>query len=63
MHSDVGKRVRLISTSNSKAPVKPGATGIIWHVTQFSTRRVKWDNGSKGDLDPEKDKWEVLEES
>ena len=62
--SAVGKRVRLISSSRPAASAKSGDTGTIWHViTQTGISRVKWDNGGKGDLDPEKDEWEVLEES
>jgi hypothetical protein len=62
--SEVGKRIRLISSSRQDTSAKSGDTGTIWHViTQTGISRVKWDNGGKGDLDPEKDEWEVLEES
>lgn len=61
--SEVGKRVRLISSSRSDTSMKSGDTGTIWHViTQTGIRRVKWDNGSKGDLDPTKDEWDVLDD-
>jgi hypothetical protein len=60
--SDIGKRVRLISSSRPETSVTPGDIGTIWRVTQFGKIRVKWDDGSGGDLDPEKDEWEVLED-
>ena len=60
---EVGKRVRLISSSRSDTSIKPGDTGTIWHViTQTGIRRVKWDNGNRGDLDPTKDEWDVLDD-
>jgi len=60
---EVGKRIRLISSSRSDTSMKPGDTGTIWHViTQTGIRRVKWDNGNRGDLDPTKDEWDVLDD-
>ena len=59
-NSENGKRVRLISTSKLGTPLKPGDTGTVWRVTPIGTRRVVWDNGSKSDLDPKTDQWEVL---
>jgi hypothetical protein len=58
----VRQRVRLISTSEPNAGVQPGDTGIIWHIVPSNgVLRVKWDNGARSDLNPEKDKWEVIE--
>lgn len=60
MTIDVGDRVKLAQTENEYAPVGPGDTGEVWRVTPIGIIRVKWDNGSKFDLDPESDKWEVI---
>jgi hypothetical protein len=58
----VGQRVRLISTSRPDSGVACGETGTIWHVVVHDgARRVRWDNGARLDLHPEKDKWEVLD--
>ncbi|MBN1862023.1 MAG: DUF4314 domain-containing protein [Dehalococcoidales bacterium] len=57
----VGNRVRLISTCRPEAGVKCGDTGTIWHIVASNgVVRVKWDNGARLDLHPEKDKWEAL---
>jgi hypothetical protein len=40
--------------------VAPGDTGTIWRVTPIGTVRVVWDNGSKFDLNPKTDQWEVI---
>jgi hypothetical protein len=57
-----GQRVRLIAMCRANTNVKPGEVGTIWHVVASNgTRRVKWDCGVKLDLNPEQDKWEVIE--
>lgn len=57
----VGQRVRLIATSKQDSGVKCGDTGTIWHIVASNgTRRVKWDDGARLDLNPEEDRWEVL---
>jgi len=64
MRANVGKRVRFIFSTNPEKTLESGDTGTVWHIIAPSgVLRVKWDNGSKADLDPEKDKWEILEES
>jgi hypothetical protein len=60
MGQENGRRIRLVQTSKTNAPVAPGATGTVWRVTQVGTVRVVWDNGSKFDLDPRTDRWEEL---
>jgi hypothetical protein len=60
----VGKRVRLIATCQPDSDVKCGDTGTIWHIVSSNgVVRVKWDNGARLDLRPEKDEWEVLKSS
>ncbi len=56
----VGDRIELINTSREESPVKPGDTGTVWRVTQRGIVRVKWDDGTRFDLDPQKDRWKVL---
>ena len=60
MSSENGKRIKLIHVSRPESLVSPGATGTIWRVTPIGTVRVAWDNGSKSDLNPKTDQWEVL---
>ena len=60
MSSENGKRIKLINTSKKDSPLKPGDTGTVWRITPIGTRRVIWDNGSKFDLDPKTDQWEVI---
>jgi hypothetical protein len=60
MNSENGKRIRLIRVSKPNSPVAPGDTGTIWRVTPIGTVRVVWDNGSKFDLNPKTDQWEVI---
>ena len=59
-NSDIGRRIKLIRISKPGTPLSPGDTGTIWRVTPIGTRRIVWDNGSRFDLDPENDQWEVL---
>jgi hypothetical protein len=58
---EAGRRVRFIRSSRPNMAIRPGETGIVWRVTQFGTRRVLWDDGSRSDLDPKTDDWEVLD--
>jgi len=59
--SQVGQRVKLISTSKAWVTVKPGDCGTIWHIVPSNgALRVKWDDGARLDLSPEGDKWEVI---
>ena len=60
VNSQVGSRVKLVSSSRSNIPIKPGDTGTVWRVTQIGTVRVLWDIGYRLDLDPKTDRWEVL---
>jgi hypothetical protein len=62
MNGEVGQRVRLISTGRPNTGVKGGDTGTIWHIVASNgVRRVRWDNGARLDLNPEQDKWEVVD--
>ena len=60
MAVDVGDRVKLVETEREDAPVSPGDTGEVWRITPIGTVRVKWDNGSRFDLNPKTDQWEVI---
>lgn len=59
-NSENGTRIRFIRTSKQTAIVKPGDIGTVWRVTPIGIRRVVWDSGSRCDLDPKTDQWEVL---
>lgn len=60
MHSEIGRRIKLVSISKPGSPVSPGDIGTVWRITQVGTVRVTWDNGCRFDLDPRIDQWEVL---
>lgn len=60
MNERTGNRIRLVSISRPDAPVSPGDMGTIWRITPIGTLRVVWDNGSRFDLNPKTDQWEVL---
>jgi len=54
-NGEVGQRVRLISTSRPDVGVKCGDIGTIWHIVASNgVRRVRWDNGARLDLNPER---------
>jgi hypothetical protein len=57
---DIGKRVRLLSSSKRYIPMSPGDIGIMWHRTESGTWRILLNNGNYYDLDPDTDRWEVL---
>ena len=57
---EVGDRVKFLKTAKENAPVHSGDVGKVWRVTPIGTLRVIWDNGSKFDLDPKSDQWEVM---
>jgi hypothetical protein len=60
MSPENGKRIKVVHVSKPGAPVSPGDRGTIWRTTPIGTVRVAWDKGCSFDLDPRKDRWEVL---
>lgn len=56
----VGKRVKLVFTSNPHTALRPGALGRVGYVDGIGTIHVQWDSGSNLGLIPDVDRWEVL---
>jgi Domain of unknown function (DUF4314) len=42
----IGKRVRLVRTTDPYTNLKSGDEGVVDHVDDIGTVFVKWDNGS-----------------
>ena len=59
-HPDVGKRVRLLRTTDPYTDLKPGDEGVIQDVDDAGTVHIKWDQGSGLGLIPGEDAWEVI---
>jgi len=57
----IGKKVRLISTTDPYTNLRHGDTGIVSFVDDGGTVFVDWDNGSGLGLIPKVDKWEYYE--
>ena len=60
MTIEVGDRVKFVGSSRDNIQLSRGDEGTVWRVTPIGTVRVKWDNGARFDLDPNKDEWEVI---
>jgi hypothetical protein len=56
----VGKRVRLVSTSDPHTRLSPGDEGVVTSVDDFGTLHVSWDNGSTLGLIYMEDSYEVV---
>ena len=56
----VGRRVRLIHTTDEHTKLHYGCLGTINFVDDFGTLHVKWDNGSSLGLIPGEDRWQIL---
>jgi len=56
----IGRRVRLISTTDRYTDLRHGATGTVSFVDDMGTVFVDWDNGSGLGLVPRHDHWEYL---
>jgi len=56
----IGDRVKFIESSRADIQLSGGDEGTVWRVTPIGTVRVKWDNGTRFDLDPGKDNWELI---
>lgn len=59
--SFLGKRVRLIRTTDPYTHLKYGDEGVIDFIDDEATFHVKWDNGSSLGLIDKEDDWEVLD--
>jgi len=56
----VGKRVKMVYTSDAYTDVVPGDTGTVSHVDDAGTVFVNWDSGSGLGLIPGIDIFEVI---
>ena len=56
----VGKRVRLVRTSDPYTRLSPGDEGVVTSVDSLGTLHVSWDNGSSLGLIYMEDDYEVV---
>lgn len=56
----IGKRVKMVYTSDAYTDVVPGDAGTVSHVDDAGTVFVNWDNGSGLGLIPGIDSFQVL---
>lgn len=56
----IGKRVRLIHTSDQYTLLKPGNEGKVVFIDDIGTVFVDWDDGSSLGMVAGEDKYEVL---
>lgn len=54
----IGKRVRLLRTSDPYTTLTRGDMGTVDFIDDMGTVHVKWDNGSSLGLIPREDSWE-----
>lgn len=59
----VGRRVRLIRTSDPWTALSAGDEGIVTLIDDMATVHVSWDNGASLGLIADEDKWIVLPEA
>ena len=59
-HDLVGRRVRLINTTDEYTRLHYGCLGTIDFVDDMGTLHVKWDDGSSLGLIPGADRWQIL---
>lgn len=61
-HGDelLGRRVKMVYTSDAYTDVVPGDTGVVSHIDDAGTVFVNWDNGSGLGLIPGIDSFQVL---
>ena len=57
-----GKRIELISTTDTYTDLKPGDRGTVDFVDDMGTIHVIWDNGSHLGLVPGEDQYKVLQD-
>ena len=58
--TDVGRRVRLVSTSDRYTKLKPGTEGTVIFTDDLGTMFVEWDDGSTLGLVPGEDHFEFV---
>ena len=58
----VGKRVRLLFTSDPYTQLRKGDTGTVTFVDDIGTMFVDWDTGSSLGLVKGEDRWEYVSE-
>jgi len=56
----VGRRIRLVTTTDPHTDLHPGSTGTVNSVDYAGTLHVRWDGGSTLGLVPDQDHWELL---
>jgi len=56
----IGRRVRLIRTTDPYTDLRMGDEGTINFVDDLGTVHVRWDNGSSLGLVPREDSWELV---
>ena len=56
----VGRRVRLVATSDAYTSLRSGSEGTVTLVDDIGTVHVKWDDGSRLGLIAGEDRWTVL---
>lgn len=54
----IGKRIRLLRTTDPYTSLKPGDEGTVDFVDDLGTVFAKWDNGSSLGLVFQEDRWE-----
>lgn len=55
----IGRRVRLIATSDPYTELREGDEGTIDHIDDIGTIHVAWDTGSLLGLVRSEDSWEL----
>jgi len=58
--TDAGRRVRLVSTSDTYTRLEPGTEGTVIFTDDFGTVFVDWDNGYTLGLIPGEDRFEFI---
>ena len=56
----LGKKVKLVSTTDQYTILKPGDIGTVNYIDDYGTIHISWENGSKLGLIPGEDKWEYV---
>jgi hypothetical protein len=56
----IGKRVRLVHTSDQYTNLRPGAEGVVTNVDDMGTIHVSWDDGHRLGLIVGEDRWEMV---
>lgn len=59
-HSLVGRRVRMVRSTDTYSPTPPGTLGTVRFVDTSGTVFVDWDDGSSLGMIPGSDTWEEV---